>query len=95
MTTAANPFTRPDTLTGTCQAIGEDFGINPLWLRVGFAVALFWSAAWVIGAYLVLACVVLVSRLAFPARRAKADTAVAVVPAGANDEMGAALAEAA
>ena len=36
---AAQPslFRRPDTFFGVCEALGEDFGFNPIFLRVTFA----------------------------------------------------------
>lgn len=52
-----------DNLLGICHALGEDFGVNPLWLRVGFGVALLFNLEWTIGAYLALGLVVLLSRL--------------------------------
>lgn len=61
-----NVFTRPDTLLGVCQAVGDDFGFNPLILRVAFGVPLVWNPAAMIAAYLVLGVIVMVSRLLFP-----------------------------
>lgn len=59
-------FTRDDTLLGVCQGLGEDLGFNPLWLRVAFAGSLDWKPAAVVGAYLALGVVVLLSRLISP-----------------------------
>ncbi len=94
---ASNPFMRADTLTGTCQAISEDFGFNPLFLRVAFAFGLFWSAGWTVGVYLALGCAVLVSRLIFPDRKALAEGVHGqpAEPQGDNDETTPLLAEAA
>ncbi len=61
---------RHDTFLGVCQAIGQDFGFNPDWLRVVFASALLFNPTLVLGIYGALAVVVLASRLLFPARRA-------------------------
>ena len=60
---------RDDTLLGVCQALGDDFGINPLWLRIGFAVALLWNPPVVLAAYLGAGLVVLAARLAAPEPR--------------------------
>ena len=70
MNTAAAPvFDRNDTLLGVCEALGQDFGFNPLWLRIAFAVPLIWNPVAVFGAYLALGVVVLLSRLIVPNRR--------------------------
>ena len=53
---------RDDTLLGVCQAIGEDFGFNPLWLRIAFACVLFWSPIGAFAGYAVLGAIVAVSR---------------------------------
>jgi phage shock protein C len=93
-TANANPFTRADTLTGTCQAIGEDFGFNPLFLRLAFAVGLFFSAGWTVAAYLGLGCAVLASRLLFSDRK-RAKEVAGGSQAPANDQIAPVLAEAA
>lgn len=64
----------PQNLFGICAAVGEDFGFNPLWLRLAFAGLLILNPVAVIGAYFALGAVVLLSRLLFPNRRS-ADTA--------------------
>src|SRR3954471_6858756 len=58
-----NLFLRDDNLLGVCQGLGEDFGFNPLWLRILFAAGLIWNPVYDIGAYLALGTIVLVSRL--------------------------------
>jgi len=57
---------RPHNILGVCEGLGEDFGINPLWLRVPFAASVLVSPLWAIVAYLALGLVVLGSRLLFP-----------------------------
>lgn len=57
---------RSHTILGVCEAIGEDFGFNPVFLRVPFAAAVLYSIPLAIGAYLALGVVVLASRLLFP-----------------------------
>lgn len=60
---------RPDTLLGVCEAIGEDLGFNPLWLRVGFACMVFFNFALAIGIYLGLGVIVAATRWFHPAPR--------------------------
>jgi phage shock protein PspC (stress-responsive transcriptional regulator) len=59
---------RSHTILGVCEAIGEDFGINPLFVRVPLAASVLYSPLWAIGVYLALGVVVLASRLLFPER---------------------------
>lgn len=61
-----NLFMRDDTFLGVCEAIGEDFGFNPLFLRVAFGVSVLWNPVAVLVAYLGLGVIVLASRLLFP-----------------------------
>lgn len=74
-----------DNLFGVCAALGEDFGFNPLWLRLGFAVALLFSLEKVLLAYAALGVLVVVSRLLFPNR---VRTTVKEVPAEVANEPG-------
>jgi phage shock protein PspC (stress-responsive transcriptional regulator) len=79
-----NLIARDDTFLGVCQGIGEDFGFNPLYLRVTLAVGLLWNPSVVLGIYAALAVVVLFSRLVFPNPRIKpAAVAEAAAPAEA------------
>jgi phage shock protein C len=88
-----NLIARDDTLLGVCQALGEDFGFNPLLLRVPLAALLLWNPVAVIGTYLGAGAIVLVSRLLAPdPRRAavaqpavEAPAAVAAGPAADQD----------
>ena len=68
---------RSHTILGVCEAIGEDFGFNPVLLRVPFAATVLWSPMWSIAAYLGLGLVVLASRFFFP--KAKTDQADSIV----------------
>lgn len=87
---------RSDTLLGVCQAIGQDFGVKPLWLRLGFAGLLFWNLAAAIGIYLALGVAVLASRMLFPSHRAQDIVPVgSAAPIGDNDDAGRELARAA
>lgn len=57
---------RNDTILGVCEAIGQDFGFNPLWLRLAFIAPLFWQPVYTIAAYLLVGVVVAISRYFFP-----------------------------
>ena len=72
-----NIFRRDDTFFGVCHAIGEDFGINPNWVRVGFTLPLFFLPIQTIAAYLALGVVVLVSRWRHPAAASAASSPAA------------------
>ena len=88
-------LTRPDTILGACEGIGEDFGFNPLYLRVALAVGLLVNPPVAVGTYAALALAVLVSRRVFPKA---AEAASAVEPPalrGENDAEPAELAAAA
>jgi phage shock protein PspC (stress-responsive transcriptional regulator) len=74
---------RSHTILGVCEAIGEDFGFNPVFLRIPLAASVIWNPMIAIGTYFALGAVVLVSRLLFP--KAKASTAEAA-PAVAHEE---------
>ena len=60
---------RSYTFLGVCEAIGEDFGFNPLFLRVPLGAIVVFSPWVAIATYLGLGLVVLASRLLFPAAR--------------------------
>ena len=66
---------RNHTIFGVCEAIGEDFGFNPVFLRIPLAAMVIWNPLVAFGSYFGLGAVVLVSRLLFP--RPKADQASA------------------
>lgn len=59
-------FTRPDTILGACEGVGEDFGFNAQYLRVALAAMLFWSPIAALGAYATIALAVLISRRLYP-----------------------------
>jgi phage shock protein PspC (stress-responsive transcriptional regulator) len=63
-----NTFNRPDTFFGICESLGQDFGFNPLWLRLAFVPALFFFPFQAPLAYLGLGLIVLASRKLFPAQ---------------------------
>ena len=80
---------RTHTILGVCEAIGEDFGFNPVWLRVPFAASVLWSPTLAVAAYFGLGAVVLLSRLLFPAVTAGSVAKVSEqdAPANAQDEL--------
>jgi phage shock protein C len=59
---------RSHTILGVCEAIGEDFGFNPTFLRVPFAASVLYSPMWAVIAYFAVGALVLASRLLFPTR---------------------------
>jgi phage shock protein PspC (stress-responsive transcriptional regulator) len=85
----ANPFTRDDTFFGVCQAVGEDFGFNPNWLRVAFAVPIMINPVATIGVYAGLGVVVLATRLLVrePRRAKSVETPAATVVMPVPEEM--------
>lgn len=61
---------RSHTILGVCEAIGEDFGFNPVFLRIPFAASVIYSPLLAIGIYLALGLAVLGSRTLFPRKAA-------------------------
>ena len=73
---------RNDTILGVCEAIGQDFGFNPLWLGLAFIAPIFVAPVACVGAYLALGAVVGTTRLLFkdkPASEQVVDTTATVV----------------
>jgi phage shock protein PspC (stress-responsive transcriptional regulator) len=77
---------RSHTILGVCEAIGEDFGFNPIFLRVPFAASVLWSPSMAIAAYFALGAVVLASRLLFPKAKPATAEVVKSEPAAANEQ---------
>ena len=75
----SNLLTRDDTLFGVCEALGQDFGFNPIYLRITLAVLLLWNPIVVIGSYLAAGVVIAATRLLFPDRRRRAKAVAASV----------------
>lgn len=83
-------FSREDTLFGVCFAIGADFGFNPIWLRLLFAILLFWSPVAAVGAYAAVGMLVALSRWLAPdpvAATAEADEPQATAHGPAEAEL--------
>jgi phage shock protein PspC (stress-responsive transcriptional regulator) len=77
---------RSHTIFGVCEALGEDFGFNPIFLRVPFAATVLWSPMMAIAAYFALGVVVLASRLLFPKAKSVEPQVVKAEPAAANEQ---------
>jgi phage shock protein PspC (stress-responsive transcriptional regulator) len=71
---AAQPslLRRPHTVLGVCEGLGEDFGFNPVYLRVAIAGGLYFAPLAVIGSYLFLGAALAVARWAYPVPAAAA-----------------------
>jgi phage shock protein PspC (stress-responsive transcriptional regulator) len=83
----SNLFSRRDTFFGICEAVGQDFGFNPLYLRLAFIAPLFFFPVQSFAAYFGLGLIVLASRLLFPAgRTAAARAALPVAEPAAQTE---------
>ena len=80
---------RSHTIFGVCEAIGEDFGFNPVWLRVLLAASVLASPTWAIATYFALGAVVLASRLLFPKPQTAtvADASEPLAPANEQREL--------
>ena len=68
---------RGDTMLGVCEALGQDFGFHPNWLRLAFAAPVLWNPWIAFGIYLGLGAVVGLSRLIAPQQRTAAPQLVA------------------
>lgn len=75
---------RSHTILGVCEGLGEDFGFNPVFLRIPLAASVIWNPAVAIGAYFALGAIVLASRLLIP--NAKSPKPVAYEPGAAANE---------
>lgn len=72
---------RPEPIFGVCEALGDDFGFNPNWLRFGLAPFIFWNPFATFAAYFAVGAVVLAVRLLFPDVRASEQVEVERVEA--------------
>ena len=83
---------RSHTILGVCEAIGEDFGFKPVYLRLALSPLVLWNFAAAVAIYLALGLAVALSRLLFPVARRSAPNIVAepVAPVADNEELAAA-----
>ena len=82
-------FARDDTFLGVCEGLAEDFGFNPLWLRLMFTFAIFVNPVGAVSGYLALGLVVFATRWFVPATPsvvASHPEAAGAAPAVGNDE---------
>ena len=57
---------RNDTILGVCEAIGQDFGFNPLWLRLAFVATIFFAPIAGLTTYIGLGVIVAATRFLAP-----------------------------
>ena len=77
---------RSHTILGVCEALGEDFGFNPVFLRIPLAAMVIWSPMVAFGLYFGLGAVVLASRLLAPKAQPVAEV-VREEPVAANEQV--------
>ena len=63
MRNAFSIVSRDDTMFGACHAMGEDFGFNPVWLRLLFALLLFFHLPIAIASYAALTLIMIAVRV--------------------------------
>ncbi len=78
---------RSHTILGVCEAIGEDFGFNPVFLRIPLAASVIWNPWVAIGTYFALGLIVLASRLLFPQAMTASAEVVQEQPVAANEHV--------
>ena len=84
-TSQPSVWARDHTIFGVCEALGEDFRFNPLFLRVPLAVLILVSPTAVVGAYAAAGVLVALSRWLVPDRSAAPlEAAVAPAPSAAE-----------
>ena len=85
---------RNDTILGVCEAIGQDFGFNPLYLRLAFAGLFYLGPLMVIATYLALGAGVALARWLYPVPTAAVaqPAANSAAPAADNEDSDACLA---
>jgi phage shock protein PspC (stress-responsive transcriptional regulator) len=73
-TSQPSVFARDHTIFGVCEALGEDLGFNPVFLRVALAIGLFINPLAVFAAYAALGLLVAFTRFVAPNPRRAAVT---------------------
>ena len=71
-TSKPSVFARDHTFFGVCEALGEDLGFSPIFLRIAFAVGLFLNPVAVIAIYAALGALVAFTRFVAPEPRIQA-----------------------
>jgi phage shock protein C len=85
-------FARDHTFFGVCEALGEDLGFNPVFLRIAFAIGLFLNPLAVLALYAGLGLLVAFTRFVAPNPRPAAVTEADAGAAEAQTEPEMALA---
>jgi len=81
-------WNRAEPIFGVCEALGDDFGINPHWIRAALIPLLVWQPLWTVAGYALLGLIVLASRLLLPdVRETPIAAPVAVETETANDSV--------
>jgi phage shock protein PspC (stress-responsive transcriptional regulator) len=80
-TSQPSVFARDHTILGVCEALGEDLGFNPVFLRVPLAVCLLLNPWAVVATYAGLGVLVAFTRLVSPNPRQTVATEVEPVAA--------------
>jgi phage shock protein PspC (stress-responsive transcriptional regulator) len=80
-TSQPSVFARDHTILGICEALGEDLGFNPVFLRVPLAVCLLLNPWAVVATYAGLGVLVAFTRLVAPNPRQAAVTQADAGPA--------------
>jgi phage shock protein PspC (stress-responsive transcriptional regulator) len=75
----SNLLLRNDTVLGVCEAIGNDFGFHPNWLRLMLASLFYFFPAAVVGSYLGLGLIVAATRWIAPDKIEQQPPALSVV----------------
>jgi phage shock protein C len=65
-TAQPNVFARDHTFFGVCEALGEDLGFSPVFLRIAFAVGLFFSPVGAVALYAGFGLLVAFTRFVAP-----------------------------
>ena len=85
MTTQTMLPLRHDTILGVWEAIGQDFGFNPTWLRLAFIAPIFFAPVWTVAAYLGLGLLVAATRL-LAADKPASEQVIEATAVEVNDE---------
>ncbi|HEX8625425.1 MAG TPA: PspC domain-containing protein [Allosphingosinicella sp.] len=87
-------FARDHTFFGVCEALGEDLGFSPVFLRIAFAIGLFFNPVAAVAIYAGLGALVAFTRFVAPVPRPQAaiDDRAAAEPEAAQAQPEMALA---
>ena len=85
-TSQPSVLARDHTLLGVCEALGEDLGFNPVFLRIALAIGLFFSPAGALAVYAGLGILVAFTRFVAPNPRPADVPGADAAPADGSDE---------